>query len=50
MKGKTTVSPPPYLKKGFKSALDWFFRENVPQLGGALTRAPVVKRIYEMVE
>ena len=22
MKGKTNVSPPPYLKKGFKSALD----------------------------
>jgi len=50
MKGKTPDSPPPYLKKGFKSALDGFFRENVPQLGGALTRAPVVQRIYEMVE
>jgi hypothetical protein len=50
MKGKAPVSPPPYLKKGFKSALDGFFRENVPQLGGALTRAPVVERIYQMVE
>ena len=34
MKGKTNASPPPYLKKGFKSALDCFFRENVQQLGG----------------
>jgi len=50
MKAKTTVASPPYLKKGFKSALDWFFQENVPQLGGSLTRAPVVERIYEMVE
>jgi len=50
MKGKTPVSPPPYLKKGFKSAPDGFFRENVPQLGGTLTRSPVVEKIYQMVE
>lgn len=50
MKGTTRTSEPPYMKKGFKSALDCFFRENVPQLGGELTRTPVVERIHEMVE
>jgi predicted transcriptional regulator len=50
MKPTPSQQTPAYLKKGFKSALDGFFRENVPQLGGALTRAPVVQRISEMVE
>ncbi len=50
MKGKKPETAPVYLKKGFKSALDYFFRENVPQLGGELTRTPVVARISAMVE
>jgi predicted transcriptional regulator len=43
-------TPPIYEKKGFKSALNYFLAEQVPQLGGELTRKPVVERIYEMVE
>ena len=50
MKGNSRTSEHPYLKKGFKSALDYFFAENLPQLGGSLTRTPVVEKIYEMVE
>lgn len=50
MKGNTGTSEPQYLKKGFKSALDYFFREHVPQLGGSLTRTPVIEKINEMVE
>lgn len=47
-----TASPqaPIYEKKGFKAALNYFLAEQVPQLGGDLTRKPVVERIYEMVE
>lgn len=41
---------PIYEKKGFKAALNYFLAEQVPQLGGELTRKPVVERIYEMVE
>lgn len=41
---------PMYEKKGFKAALNYFLAEQVPQLGGELTRKPVVERIYGMVE
>lgn len=43
-------APPLYEKKGFKTALNYFLAEQVPQLGGELTRKPVVERIYEMIE
>jgi predicted transcriptional regulator len=52
MKTKTssTAVIPPYEKKGFKAALNCFLAEQVPQLGGELTRQPVVARIYDMVQ
>jgi len=51
MKAKTT-SPvtPPYEKKGFKAALNIFLAEQVPQLGGDLTRRPIVDHIYQLVQ
>ena len=50
MKMRTARSAPAYEKKGFKAALNYFFAENIPQLGGELTRGPVVNKIYQMVE
>ncbi len=39
-----------YEKKVFKAALNYFFAEYIPQLGGDLTRGPVVNKICQMVE
>lgn len=51
MKAKSASAVvPPYEKKGFKGALSVFFAEQVPQLGGELTRRPIVNHIYEMVQ
>jgi predicted transcriptional regulator len=36
-------------KKGFKAALNVFLQEQVPQLGGDLTRYPIVNHICEMI-
>jgi predicted transcriptional regulator len=50
---KTPVAysvPPLYEKKGFKSALNIFLAEQVPQMGGDLSRRPIVDKINEMVE
>ena len=41
---------PSYAKKDLPSALNVFFEENCPQLGGDLTRLPVVNEIMKMVE
>jgi len=49
-KNSSTAVIPPYEKKGFKAALNCFLAEQVPQLGGELTRRPVVERIHEMVQ
>jgi hypothetical protein len=43
-------APQPSEKKGFKAALTVFFAQQVPQLGGSLTRQPVVEHIAAMVE
>lgn len=45
-----TDTAQPYEKKGFKAALNVFLTEQVPQLGGDLTRKPVVDHITAMVE
>jgi hypothetical protein len=37
-------------KKGFKAALNVFLQEQAPQLGGQLSRQPLVEHIYQMVE
>lgn len=50
MKKNASTVAPPYEKKGFKAALNWFLAEQVPQLGGELTRQPIVARISEMVQ
>lgn len=50
MKAKGAESVPSYTKKGFPAALDHFFAQNVPQLGGSLTRKAVVEEIEKMVE
>jgi hypothetical protein len=51
MKAKNAAPAlPPYEKKGFKAALNWFLAEQVPQLGGDLTREPIVARIHELVQ
>lgn len=50
MKGKVQYQASPFEKKGFHHALDSFFAENVPQLGGFLTRKAVVDKIVEMIE
>lgn len=36
------TTPPPFTKKGFKSALDLLLSEQVPSLGGSLSRKPIV--------
>ncbi len=51
MKAKTTPPvAPPYEKKGFKAVLNFFLAEQVPQLGGELTRRPIVDHIAAMVQ
>jgi hypothetical protein len=50
MKGKNENTTSSFEKKGFPYALDVFFEENVPQLGGHLTRKAVVDRIIEMID
>lgn len=46
----STTAQQPYEKKGFKAALNVFLSQQVPQLGGELTRQPVVEHITAMVE
>jgi AraC-like DNA-binding protein len=41
---------PSWLRKGLPSAIDVFLEESCPQLGGDLTREPVVKKIIELVD
>jgi hypothetical protein len=51
MKGKSSPqSQPSYQRKSFSSALDTFFAENCPQLGGRLTRGKIVQEIEKLVE
>jgi hypothetical protein len=50
MKGKGQYQASQFEKKGFHHALDNFFAENVPQLGGYLTRKAVVEKIIEMID
>lgn len=49
-KNCTTKKESPLKQKGFKSALDVFFEQNVPQLGGHITREAVVLEIIKLVE
>lgn len=44
-----SVCAPSYEKKGFKAALNCFFAEQIPQLGGELTRRPIVDHVAKMV-
>jgi predicted transcriptional regulator len=41
---------PSWVRKGLPSAIDVFLEEACPQLGGDLTREPVVKKIIELVD
>jgi len=50
MSSNDTKDVPIYTKKGFKSALDLFLTEQVPQLGGSLTRKPIIEAIIAMFE
>lgn len=47
---KPKTEKPSWARKSLSSALDNFFEDCCPQLGGELTREPVVKRIIEMVD
>ena len=47
---QSNVTPPPFTKKGFKAALDLFLSEQVPSLGGSLSRKPIVDYIAKMVD
>jgi predicted transcriptional regulator len=50
MKPRFTPDTPSVLeKKGFKAALNCFLTEQVPQLGGELSRQPIVNHIFSMV-
>lgn len=49
-KSSSTSKESPVKKKGFKAALDTFFAQNVPQLGGHLTREAVVNEIIKMID
>lgn len=48
---KQAVSQKPtWIRKDLPAAIDLFLEESCPQLGGDLTREPVVKRIMELVD
>jgi len=47
---QSEITPPPFTKKGFKSALDLLLSEQVPSLGGSLSRKPIVEYIAGMVD
>lgn len=50
MKGKNKNETSAFEKKGFPHALDVFFEENVPQLGGYLTRKAIIDQIVKMID
>ena len=47
---KVPIQKPSWLRKGLPSAIDVFLEESCPQLGGTLTREPVVREIMKLVD
>lgn len=49
-KDKAPAQAPTWAKKTLPAMLDTFFAENCPNLGGALTRRPIVEAIMRLVD
>jgi ribosomal protein L12E/L44/L45/RPP1/RPP2 len=41
---------PSWMRKTLNAAMDHFFSENCPQLGGEMTRTPIIKELLKLIE